>query len=372
MKNFNIRPYFNYVEIWYDKYITKNYNISDSTLSVNEVKRFKAVRYFQTGVSLNTKFVGVVNPKIFNVTGIRHTITPSVTYIYSPDFSTEKFSYYGSYTDATGRVNKYSFFERNIFGGAPMGEMQALNFNVSNLFEMKVKQNDTTENKFQLFNINAGVAYNFAADSLKLSELRTDFRTNIGSLLNIGGGASFNFYKFDNSANTRINKFLLSSDGKFADLTSFNINLSTGYSFTISNFERNPQDTSKTKMKSQLDSNKVMYSMPFSGSISYNYSESRPTPSNIFRYSNISGNIAFSPTDKWKFTFSASYDLVNKQVAAPYFTAYRDLKSWEINFNWYPTGIYRGFKLEIKIKAPELQDIKVTKQTSNLGNYGTF
>jgi hypothetical protein len=64
--------------------------------------------------------------------------------------------------------------------------------------------------------------------------------------------------------------------------------------------------------------------------------------------------------------------LVNNQVSAPYITAYRDLNSWEMNFNWYPTGYFRGFRLEIRIKAPQLNDIKVTKQTSGRGVYGTF
>jgi hypothetical protein len=38
-----------------------------------------------------------------------------------------------------------------------------------------------------------------------------------------------------------------------------------------------------------------------------------------------------------------------------------------MNFNWVPTGIYRGFRFEIRIKASQLQDIKVTKQTNYRG-----
>ena len=44
-----------------------------------------------------------------------------------------------------------------------------------------------------------------------------------------------------------------------------------------------------------------------------------------------------------------------------------DLHCWEMSFNWVPTGIYRGFKFELRIKAPQLQDIKVTKQTNYRG-----
>jgi hypothetical protein len=38
-------------------------------------------------------------------------------------------------------------------------------------------------------------------------------------------------------------------------------------------------------------------------------------------------------------------------------------------FSWFPTGTLEGFKFELKVKAPQLQDLKVTKQSSDRGNY---
>lgn len=375
----NVRPYFNYTELWYPDYITKTFNPADSTVIVNEIKKFKAVRFFSMGVSLNTKFIGIFNPRLFNITGIKHTIIPSITYNYTPDFSTDKFGYYGKYTDAAGNVIKYSFFEKGLFGNAPQFENQSISFSIGNLFEMKTKVNDTTENKFQLFNLNAGINYNFAADSLKWSELRTDFRTRIANLLDIGGSATFNLYKFDPLTSRRINTFLWNSDGKIADITSFNLNISTSYSLSLSNvYEQKSEkknnfdtlkksDTKKNDIKK--DAENVILNVPLSGGLNYNYSEYRPTPFIINRSSNISGNIAFSPTAKWKFTFSTGYDIIRKELTAPYVTAYRDLNSWEMLFNWYPLGYYRGFRLEIRIKAPELHDIKVIQQTNVRGAY---
>jgi hypothetical protein len=40
-----------------------------------------------------------------------------------------------------------------------------------------------------------------------------------------------------------------------------------------------------------------------------------------------------------------------------------------MNFNWIPKGGYRGFRLEIRVKAPQLQDLKITKQGSARGVY---
>jgi hypothetical protein len=34
-----------------------------------------------------------------------------------------------------------------------------------------------------------------------------------------------------------------------------------------------------------------------------------------------------------------------------------------MNFTWNPIGPYRGYNLEIKVKAPQLQDLKLTKSS---------
>ncbi|MEO8663951.1 MAG: putative LPS assembly protein LptD [Ignavibacteria bacterium] len=368
-------PFFNYNEIWYNKYVAKTFNPADSSLTTNDVNAIKALRYFQTGVSLATRFVGIFTPKIFKVTGIRHTITPSVSYIYQPDFSDPKWGYYKTYQNASGQEVKYSIFEKEVFGSAPGGELQALNFSLGNLFEMKTRVNDSVENKFQLFNIDAGINYNFAADSLRFSELFTTFRTNIGSFLNITGGASLNLYKFDLQDSARINQFLFDTDGRLADITNFNISMSTSFSFGFSNKKKiiTPNDTLTGKGDyKHIRTEKieeVAFDIPFSGGFGFNYAESRFSPFNTSRYSNLSGNIGFNLTEKWRFTVAANYDIINHAIVAPYITAYRDLNSWEMNFNWYPAGAYRGFSLEIRIKAPQLKDIKVSKQTNSRGVY---
>ena len=369
-----IRPFFNYTELWYDRSIRKYFEPADSSVLTTTVNRFEAVRFFNTGISLSSKLIGIFTPEIFNITGIRHTITPSISYSFQPDFSSPGFGYYGEYKDAEGDIVKYSHYEGSLFGGAPASELQSLNFSIGNLFEMKTLENDTTENKFQLFNLNTGLSYNFAADSLRFSELFTDFRTAIGGILNIGGSARFNFYKFYPVSNRRINTFLWDSDGKLAELTSFSINLSTGFNFGFSSssdlnldsIERLPNETVFDKL------DHVVYDIPVSVSFNYNYSENKSNPFIPSRISNLRTNLNFSLTRNWKFTASASYDFIRKEIGAPYITAYRDLNSWEMLFNWYPTGFYRGFRLEIRIKAPDLRDIKITKETNSRGAFSDF
>jgi lipopolysaccharide assembly outer membrane protein LptD (OstA) len=370
---FNIKPYFYYNELWYNQYITKSFVQSDSSVFVSEHDAIKAVRYFSTGVSFNTRIIGLFNPNVFNITGFRHTITPQITYNYTPDFSAPAWGYYGTYNDMNGKPVKYSFYEGNVFGGAPQGESQSIAIQFGNLFEMKTRVNDSTENKYQILNFNTGINYNFAADSLNWSDLLADIRTQIGGILNIGSTASFSLYDFDPVKKTRTNSFLINTKGKLLELSNFNFNASTTFSFGIIS-----SGTKGDKSYDSLKINKSTYrspydepdiNVPISGTLNYNFSENRQNPKQIFKSSNLSASLNINPTFKWKVSFSTSYDIINKMISAPYITVYRDLSSWEVNFNWYPAGTYRGFFFQIRIKAPQLQDIKVTKQTNTRGVY---
>jgi lipopolysaccharide assembly outer membrane protein LptD (OstA) len=376
VSEFNFSPFFNYNEVWYNKSVEKTFNPADSSVITSDVKGFKAFRYFNTGAVLNTRLIGILNTRIFGIRGFRHTITPAITYSYQPDFSQPQWNSYGTFTGLNGQEVKYSFFEREVFGGAPSGESQTLNLAVGNVFEMKVKENDTTENKFQILNLGAGLGYNFAADSLKLSELGLNYRTEIGSLLNIGGSASFNFYKYVKGVG-RVNQFLLSDEGRLAQLTNFNIALST----TFQGGQLVPETKDTTEEIVELDEGStyeseyvgiygdrpIDFSIPWSVTFNYNYGINRSDPFNLSKFSTVSGNLSFNLTRNWKFTFATGYDIFQREFTTPYITIYRDLHCWEMNFNWVPTGIYRGFRFEIRIKASQLQDIKVTKQTNYRG-----
>lgn len=369
LSEFNISPFFNYTELWYDKYITKKFISADSTVLTEDHAGFKTTRLFNTGIQLNTRIIGIFNTKVLGIRGFRHTITPAISYNYTPDFSKPQWNAYGSYLNAQGREIKYSFFEREVFGGPGSVEQQSINFSVGNLFEMKTGSSDTALSKFQLLNTSAGISYNFVADSLKLSELNFSYRTDIASILSIGGGATFNFYKYVDGVG-RINRFLWSTDKKIADMTSFNISLST----TLQGSQYNASDTIEHTNTPEEDEyigiygeRTVDFSIPWSVGLNYNYSISKPNPKVITKYSNLSGNLNLSLTRNWKVTFSAGYDIFGKTFSAPYITIYRDLHCWELNFNWYPTGSYRGFRFELRIKAPQLQDVKITKQTNYRG-----
>ena len=376
----NIAPSMRYDELWYNKRITKENIVSPHTgndsVITSDVKGLQFVRTFSLGVSASTKLFGIYQPEKFGIAAIRHTISPAITYNYNPDFSQKKWGYYDSYTDSLGKQIQYSKYEREIYGGAPSGESQRLNFSLGNIFEMKtmVDRTDTTskENKIQLLNLNAGMGYDFVADSLKFSDLNVSYRTQVGDLLSLSGSSTYSLYDY-NEKGKDINKFLIGEGKGFLRLRSLSFSLST--TFSGDKLKSNEEDKTQDSLRQQeaafkkdnktyggiYDTQEPDFTIPWSVSLNYNYSESRANPYATSRYSTVSGSANISLTKFWKISVSGSYDITGKQFSAPQIMISRDLHCWLLNFTWNPIGTYTGYRLEVRVKAPQLQDLKVTK-----------
>jgi hypothetical protein len=387
----SISPSISYNEKWYGKSVEEGFERRDGhdTLIMRDVNGFRAVRTFSAGLSASTRFFGIVQPQVFGITAIRHTVTPSLSLSYQPDFSEPQYGYFGTYVDTTGRTVRYNKFDREIYGGATSGRQENVSLSIGNLFEMKLRSTDTSqqEQKIQLMNVGASLSYNLAADSMRLSQLNLSYRTDIGSLLSLSASTTYDFYEFDPVSKTRVNKFLWSTGQYWPDLTNVSFSASTSLSGEKSQSSSSTGVPSNVAQEQQRASGQVAqpaqprtysglfepespdFSIPWNLTLSYTFSQSQPNPSVKSRSSSVNASLSFNLTEKWKFTGSGSYDFVQKEFAAPSVTVYRDLHCWEMNFSWFPIGFYRGYRLELRIKAPQLQDLKVTKQGSARGTY---
>jgi hypothetical protein len=325
----------------------------------------KTVRGFlQSGISTSTRLFGIIQPDVLGITAIRHTLTPTLGLTYNKQI-------YGD------NIQKYQMIG---------------SFNVGNIFEMKVQKHDSagTEDKIQLLNIGGGVTYNFAADSMNFSEVGINYRTDIGQYLGISGSANYNLYEFqsDSLGGYRINQLYLENGRKFGDLTSFSLSLSTslrGEKKQRASEQGVPEQVLQEQEEvsglagatpgprktyySIYDREEADFSIPWNLNISYNFSQSRPTPKSYSRSSTANASLSFNLTDKWQISTGMTYDFVRKKQFIPSVDITRDLHCWQMSFSWFPMGIREGYRLEIKVKAPQLQDIKITKQGSQRGTY---
>ncbi|MCP5064681.1 MAG: LPS-assembly protein LptD, partial [Ignavibacteriae bacterium] len=390
--HFNITPRLSYVEKWYNKktervYIPKisvvqsrsmflqTYNnvvVATDSLVENDVNKISMLRTFNFSLSASTKLYGMMRPKVLGVEALRHTLTPNISYNYNPDFSDENWNYTETVKRADGTYETYDPYTGEVFGGVGRGETQGLNFSLGNVFEMKTMQDltDTTSKpeKINLLNLNLSSSYNFAADSLKLSDLRVSYRTKIGELLNFSGSSAYTFYDF-NENTQRINKYLASEGKGLFRLTKLEFSVSTRLSGDkLKGEERKGEKEendfavkNKRDFIELYDEEDADFSIPWNLNLTYKYIMSKPTPHKHEINSNLGLSLGFNLAKNWKFTVRGNYDIQDDEFSAPSVTIYRDLECWEMNFNWKPLGTYRGFRFEIRMKAPELQDIKVTK-----------
>jgi len=322
---------------------------TDSTWAVRKQTSSSKSGVVTATLSAGTKLYGILQPGILGVSAFRHTLTPNLSFSYA----------------------------NPVIGEDRGKETMTARLGIGNVFEIKTITADTGKpEKIQLLNLNAGVSYNFSADSLRLSPLTLSFRTGIRNVVDIDGGASYDFYKLVETSPgsyRRINTFLVSDEGRLARLTNFRISVSTrlsGEGAGGGGAAAGPPGvvppTGNPFAGGGGSGAEPNFSIPWSLSLSLAYSESKVLP-NPTRSSTLRGSLEFNLTEKWKVSSGGGYDMIQKELVAPDVTISRDLHCWFMNFYWVPTGPYRQYRFEIRVKASQLSDLKLTKQGSDRG-----
>ena len=402
--NFKIFKYFsattslNYEEVWYAKTISRSYDTNQSKVVDNVVNGFDAFRTYSFSSSVGTTIYGTFNfGKDKKIQSIRHVMRPSMSYGYTPSFE----KYYDTYaSDGTGTISKqYTRFEGGIFGAPGLSNSNTVGFDLSNTFEAKVRDKDSTKvepKKVMLLNnLNISTSYNLDADgvnSLAFAPLRlTGGTTLLNNKMNVNFGTTLDPYAINNSG-TRINTFNINNGGSLFRMTSANMTLN----YSISSKEKEKTTTEKNTQsernggreddlfgrntvvndtsKSQFDgteedgedkiseffSSKLPWDMTFAYSLTYgnNNREKQIIGNSIM----ISANADLTP--KWKAGISTGYDFVQKGVTFTQLRFERDLLSWRMDFNWTPFGTNANWGFFIGIKSGVLSDIKWDKRSN--------
>jgi hypothetical protein len=100
-KHFTISPTINYTEIWYFSRFRHAYdpNMELTPPNTQMVRRdtvsgFSRAFRTNTNVRVQTMLYGFYYPRIGNIKGIRHVMTPILDFTYTPDYSRELFGFY--------------------------------------------------------------------------------------------------------------------------------------------------------------------------------------------------------------------------------------------------------------------------------------
>ncbi|RZJ67287.1 MAG: LPS-assembly protein LptD [Flavobacterium sp.] len=398
--NFKLFKYFsastsaNYNEVWYLKTIRKEYdpvNIRDTTINVNGFDRFGTYNF---GASLGTTIYGTFNfGEDKKIQAIRHVMRPNVSYSYTPSFE----QYYDTYvTQVTAEtiVREYTRFEDGIFGAPGKNYSNSIGFSLSNTFEAKVRERDSTKTEprkvMLLNNFNFSTGYNLAADSLKWSPLRiTGGTTLFKDKMNVNFGASLNPYALDNAGRT-IDMYNIENGGSLFRLTA--ANLTIGYSlastdgdeaakkkspgsqgvrnggrdddlFGVNTDQSDPRQDDDEDEEEEAITEFFKLNIPWDMTLAYSL-----TYSNTRRESDVTGNSIMVSgntdiTPRWKVGVSTGYDFVQKGFTFTQLRFERDLLSWRMNLSWVPFGTNTYWSFFIGIKSSILQDVKYDKRS---------
>ena len=394
--NFKVFKYFsattslNYQEVWQFKTIKKSYSSSENRVVDTQINGFDAFRTYSFSTSVGTTIYGTFNfGENKKIKSIRHVMRPSISHSYTPSFE----KYYDTYdSDGSGTmIKEYTRFEGGLFGAPGKNYSNNVGLSVSNTFEAKVADSDSTKTELKkimlLNNLNLSTSYDMSADSLRWAPMRVSGGTLLfKQKMNVNFAATLDPYSIDNNGR-RLNKFNIDNGGSLFRMTSANMTLN--YSFSSSEIEgsKNKQGSrnggreddlfgTNTNLSDQRESqfkdddpeketfsgfynSKIPWDMNLAYSVTYsNNSRENKIASNSLM---ISTNTTITP--KWKIGVSSGYDFVQKGVTFTQFRIERDLLSWRMDFNWVPFGLNTYWGFFIGIKSGVLSDIKWDKRS---------
>ena len=396
----------------------KNYEeVRDTTYGFYNLYSWNA------SVSLSTKVYGMFLPnrKIFGdkINAIRHVFTPSVSFSYSPDFSSDRYGYYDSYqrTDAQGNVSlvKYSPFSGGLYAPPSAGRVGNVSFDISNNIEMKVKSDkDTTGiKKISIIDeLGASMSYNMADKNRPWSNLSMRIRLKWWKHYTFNMNAVFSTYAYELDENGRpyIGNHTEWGYGRFGRFQGTSQNIS----FTLnpeklrkwfgggSDEDEEDRDDDEegidTDIESNIDDDMVrgqraarkksgnkaetdddgymLFNMPWSLTFGYGITMSENTAGKFntktmrypYRFTqtlNVSGNIRLS--EGWNINFSSGYDFENKKMSMTTASLSRDLHCFNMSCS-VVLAPYTSYNFTFRCNASTLTDALKYDKRSGYSN----
>ncbi|MEP3387520.1 MAG: putative LPS assembly protein LptD [Reichenbachiella sp.] len=406
MKYLTVSPSFNYTEVWYPKELQYTYDAVEEGVRVDTLRQFSRAGWYSSGASVSTRFYGMYNFAGGKVKAIRHVITPSVGFSYSPDFGDPSKGHYSEVQiDEDGNTRTLSKYQGFAYGGPSQGENASLSFSMNHNIEMKVKtKNDSIDEykKVKIFdNLSMSSGYNFLADSFNLSNINWNARTSLFNnvvSLNMSGTIDPYVYVLDSIGSNdqvyqrRINRLAWDNGDGLGRLTRGNVAIGLNLKPKGSSSKNNQQGQGSGMNPDHINNSDpdnpflpgmeenqiagnvnqfisrdpnqyVPFDVPWALNVNYafNYTKNGFNDPVITQTLNFNGNLSI--TDKTRIGFNSGYDIKNKKFTVTRLNIGRDLHCWTLNFNWVPFGPRQSYFVEIRVNSQLLKDLKLDKKS---------
>jgi len=399
LKRFTLSTSINLTDRTYFKSLRKHWVDTSATggyVAIDTIPGFNNLIDFGVSTSLSTKIYGMLRFKKGFLRAVRHVMTPAIGFAYVPDFGNEKWGYTGHYYDTLGMPVMYSKYGGPGFSyGAPgIQKVGNINFSLANSLEIKVRSRKDTVTGLKkiplIQNFTISGNYNFARDSLRMSNLYLSGRTTLWKGLTVQYASVLNPYVVD-SAGRLINKTEWQVNHRLFRMDNSSWNVSFNFNLSDKDFKKEKKKSiKKTEEKKILKGapeteandilnnpqNYVNWDVSWSLNLSYHFTYTNVKSfidqvwsprKTLVQTLGFSGQVNITPN--WKFKFRSGWDFTNNQLSFTSVNLYRNLHCWEMRFSWIPIGPRKSWNFSINVKASILQDLKLTKKKDFRDSY---
>ena len=425
----NLNPTFNFTDVMLLSKTRKSWDAQKQREVSDTISGFYNMYSWDFSLGASTKVYGfwIPNRKIFGdkIDRIRHVVTPTVSFSYHPDFTTDKYGYYETYqkTNSDGSVEMVRYSPYAGRGYSIPGERSGrISFDLSNNLEMKVKsESDTTGfKKISLIDeLKLAMSYDLVADRRPLSDLQTSMRLKLSKSYTLNLSTTFASYVYELDS---VGRPVVSDHttywqkGRFGRFMGISQNLSYNLdNQKVMNFikrlmgekvddkdKKKKEDDDDDEWDNGMDSNidkdmekarrgsgressgdkaetdedgYLLFKIPWNLSLGYSIAVRENTDVSKFNYDkmrypykvtqslNFSGSVSISAG--WKLDFSSGYDFDNKKISMTRVGMNRDLHCFNMSCS-VVLAPYTSYNFSFRCNASTLTDaLKYDKRSSS-------
>ncbi|GAB4036982.1 putative LPS assembly protein LptD [Spirosoma jeollabukense] len=420
LRYINLTPGFSLQGNIFSKRLDYRYIKELDAVQIDTTRGFFPSYNFSVNASMNTRFYGTYFIRGKRIEAIRHTVAPSISFSYVPDFTNPSFGQF-QILPAEGSLANLPLYRRtlSVFRGIDGNSSSAsstqsafVSFGIVNQLEMKVRtRGDSTGQDFKKIpifdNLSINGSYNLLAPDYKLSPIAISANTqifknisfNFSSTLDpyayrpYGGTAQYYFATtpstltplayspsiqalranepYTDQQYVRLpNVFAITEGQGLLRLTNLQTYVSARFAPKQADKKKVSPNASEATMNA-INSNPELYvdfNVPWSFNVSYTFSLTKLTPvlSQVVQALTLTGDLSLTP--KWKITLNTGYDFTYNSPTLTTIGINRDLHCWEMAFNWTP---YAGnnsragnYSFDLRARSSILQELKLSRRRS--------
>ncbi|ADB40881.1 putative LPS assembly protein LptD [Spirosoma linguale] len=415
LRYINLTPGFSIQGDIYSKRLSYKYDAEKNGVRVDTTKGFFPSYNFSVNASMNTRFYGTFFIRSKRIEAIRHTVAPSISFSYVPDFTNPAFGQF-QVLPAVGALAGLPEYRRTLSvfrglggsaGSASSTQSAFITFGIVNQLEMKVRtRSDSSGQEFKKIpifdNLSINGSYNLLAPDYKLSPIALSANTQIFKNISFNFSSTFDPYayrayggtaqyyfptttvtplsyspsllavrEYTNQEYIRVPSLYAFQAGQgLLRMTNLQAYVSARFAPKQADKKKSSPNASDATLKA-INNNPELYvdfNIPWSMNVSYTFGLTKLTPkqSQVIQALTLTGDLSLTP--KWKITVNTGYDFAFKSPTLTTIGINRDLHCWEMAFNWTP---YSGnnfrsgnYSFDLRARSSILQELKLSRRRS--------